>query len=66
LPYGSTRAVWNGCTTFKRTPVTNGKALYWQFGQYGGPGLLFRLSDEIGRQLAEQGLAGNAPSAARA
>jgi hypothetical protein len=51
---------------FKRTPVTNAKALYWQFGQYGGPGLLYRLSDEIGRQLAEAGLDGNAPRAARA
>ena len=51
---------------FKRTPVTNAKALYWQFGQYGGPGLLYRLSDEVGRQLAEAGLDGNAPRAARA
>jgi membrane-associated phospholipid phosphatase len=51
---------------FKRTPVTNAKAFYWQFGQYGGPGLLYRLSDEIGRQLAEAGLDGNAPRAARA
>lgn len=51
---------------FKRTPVTNGKAFYWQFGQYGGPGLLYRVSGEIGRQLAEAGLDGNAPRAARA
>jgi len=51
---------------FKRTPVTNAKALYWQFGQYGGPGVLYRLSDEIGRRLAEAGLDGNAPRAARA
>jgi hypothetical protein len=29
---------------------------YWQFGQYGGPGLLHRLSDEVGRRLAELGL----------
>ena len=43
---------------FKRTPVTNAKALYWQFGQYGGPGLLYRLSEEIGRELAEAGLDG--------
>ena len=35
----------------KRTPVTNAKAFYWQFGQYGGPGLTYRLSDEIGRRL---------------
>jgi hypothetical protein len=33
---------------FKRTPVTNAKALYWQFGQYGGPGLTYRLSGVIG------------------
>jgi membrane-associated phospholipid phosphatase len=51
---------------FKRTPVTNAKALYWQFGQYGMAGLLYRLSDEIGRQLAEAGLDRNAPRAARA
>jgi membrane-associated phospholipid phosphatase len=51
---------------FKRTPVTNAKASYWQYGQYGGPGLLYRLSDEVGRRLAEAGLDGNAPQAARA
>jgi hypothetical protein len=51
---------------FKRTPVTNSKVFYWQFGQYGGPGLLHRLSDEVGRRLAELGLDGNAPRAARA
>jgi PAP2 superfamily len=51
---------------FKRTPVTNAKASYWQYGQYGGAGLLFRLSEEIGRELAEAGLDGNAPRAARA
>jgi PAP2 superfamily len=51
---------------FKRTPVTNGKAIYWQFGQYGGPGIIYRLGDEIGRQLAQAGLDRNAPRAARA
>jgi hypothetical protein len=51
---------------FKRTPVTNGKVFYWQFGQYGGPGLLHRLSDEVGRRLAEPGLDRDAPRAARA
>ena len=51
---------------FKRTPVTNGKAAYWQFGGYGTPALLYLLSDEIGRALAEAGLDGNAPRAARA
>jgi len=51
---------------FKRTPVTNGKAAYWQFGGYGTPALLYKLSDEIGLRLAEAGLDGNAPRAARA
>jgi membrane-associated phospholipid phosphatase len=51
---------------FKRTPVSNAKALYWQFGQYGGAGITYRLGDEIGRQLAEAGLEQNAPRAARA
>jgi PAP2 superfamily len=51
---------------FKRTPVTNGKASYWQFGQYGGPGIIYRLGDEIGRQLAQAGLDRNAPRATRA
>ena len=51
---------------FKRTPVTTAKASYWAYGQYGGAGLLFRLSEEIGRELAEAGLDGNAPRAARA
>src|SRR5262244_1250336 len=51
---------------FKRTPVTNAKASYWHYGQYGGAGLLYRLSEEIGRELAEAGLDGNAPRAARA
>jgi membrane-associated phospholipid phosphatase len=51
---------------FQRTPLTNSKVFYWQFGQYGGPGLLHRLSEEVGRRLAESGLDGNAPRAARA
>jgi membrane-associated phospholipid phosphatase len=51
---------------FKRTPITNGKVFYWQFGQYAGPGLIHRLSDEVGRRLAELGLDRNAPRAARA
>ena len=51
---------------FKRTPITNGKVFYWQFGQYAGPGLIHRLSDEIGRRLGELGLDRNAPRAARA
>jgi hypothetical protein len=52
--------------SFKRTPLTNGKALYWQFNQYGGPGILYRLGDEVGRRLAESGLDRNPPRAARA
>jgi len=51
---------------FKRTPITNGKVFYWQFGQYAGPGLIHRLSDEVGRRLAELGLDRNPPRAARA
>ena len=51
---------------FKRTPLTNSKVFYWQFGQYGGPGVLHRLSDEVGRRLADLGLDRNAPRAARA
>jgi membrane-associated phospholipid phosphatase len=51
---------------FKRTPLTNGKALYWQFNQYGGAGLLYRLGDEVGRRLAEAALDRNPPRAARA
>lgn len=51
---------------FKRTPFTNGKVQYWQFGQLGGPGVLFRLSEEVGRRLAEEGGDNSAPRAARA
>jgi hypothetical protein len=52
--------------TFKRTPTTTRKAAYWQFGQHGQAGLHYLFSDEIGRRLAEAGLDGNAPRAARA
>ena len=52
--------------TFKRTPATNGVAYYWNFGQYGGPGLLYRLSDEVGLRLAETGRDRHPPFAARA
>ena len=51
---------------FKRTPATNAKVYYWQFGQQGGGGLLLRLGEEVGRQLAEAGLDRNPPRAARA
>jgi hypothetical protein len=51
---------------FKRTPMSNSKASYWQFGQYGQAGLHYRISDEVGRRLAELGLDRNAPRAARA
>src|SRR5262249_1171975 len=50
---------------FKRTPVTNGKAFYYQFGGYGQPGPHYRFSEDIGRLLAEVGLDRNAPRAAR-
>lgn len=52
--------------SFNRTPFTNSKVHYWQFGQQGQPGLLFRLSDEVGRRLAEDGAHASAPRAARA
>jgi PAP2 superfamily len=51
---------------FRRTPATNGAAYYWNFGQYGGPGLLYRLSDEVGLRLAETGQDRHPPLAARA
>jgi membrane-associated phospholipid phosphatase len=51
---------------FKRTPFTNSKVSYWQFGQQGQPGLIFRLSEEVGLRLAEDGLHASAPRAARA
>ena len=50
---------------FKRTPFTNSKVSYWQFGQQGQPGVTFRLSEEVGRRLAEDGNV-SAPRAARA
>ena len=51
---------------FKRTPFTNSKVFYWQFGQLGLPGVTFRLSEEVGRRLAENGADASAPRAARA
>jgi PAP2 superfamily len=51
---------------FNRTPVTNAKANYWEFGGYGQAARHYRFSEEIGRRLAEAGLDGNAPRAARA
>jgi hypothetical protein len=52
--------------SFKRTPFTNSKASYWQFGQLGQPAVTFRLSEEIGHRLAEDGAHASAPRAARA
>ena len=52
--------------SFKRTPFTNSKVSYWQFGQLGQPAVTFRLSEEIGRRLAEDGAHASAPRAARA
>jgi membrane-associated phospholipid phosphatase len=51
---------------FKRTPLTNSRGAYWQFGQYGQAGWHYMLSREVGQRLAEQNLARNAPRAARA
>ncbi len=51
---------------FKRAPFTNSKVFYWQFGQLGLPGVTFRLSEEVGRRLAEDESLASAPRAARA
>jgi membrane-associated phospholipid phosphatase len=51
---------------FKRTPFTNARSNYWQFGQYGQAGLHYKLSEEVGRRLAEMGIDRSAPRAARA
>ena len=52
--------------SFQRTPFTNSKVSYWQFGQLGQPGVTFRLSEEVGRRLAEDGAHASAVRAARA
>ena len=52
--------------SFKRTPFTNSKVYYWQFGQLGQPAVTFRLAEELTRRLAEDGLHVSAPRAARA
>jgi hypothetical protein len=52
--------------SFQRTPFTNAKVSYWQFGQLGQPGMLFRMSEEVSRRLAEEGGSISAPRAARA
>ena len=44
----------------------NSKATYWQYGQQGQPGLIFRLGQEVGLRLAEAGLEKSARRAARA
>ena len=50
----------------KRTPLMIAKATYWQFGQQGQPGLIFRLGEEVGLRLAEAGHENNTRRAARA
>jgi hypothetical protein len=50
----------------KRTPPMIAKANYWQFGQQGQPGLIFRLGEEVGLRLAEAGHDANTRRAARA
>jgi hypothetical protein len=52
--------------TLKRTPLMIAKANYWQYGQQGQPGLIFRLGEEVGLRLAEAGVENNARRAARA
>ena len=51
---------------FKRTPLTNAKSAYWNFGQRAQPGGHYLISEEVGRRLAESGLDRSAPRAARA
>jgi hypothetical protein len=50
----------------KPTSLMNSKATYWQYGQQGQPGLIFRLGQEVGLRLAEAGLEKSARRAARA
>jgi hypothetical protein len=52
--------------SLKRTPQMIAKATYWQFGQQGQPGLIFRLGEEVRLRLAEAGQENNARRAARA
>jgi membrane-associated phospholipid phosphatase len=51
---------------FKRTPLTNSRASYWQTGQHGQAGWHYLISREVGLRLAEQGLDRNPPRASRA
>jgi membrane-associated phospholipid phosphatase len=51
---------------FKRTPFTNSKVFYWQYGQRGGPAFAFGVVDEVGKQLAVNGAHASPPKAARA
>jgi len=50
----------------KRTPLTNSKVFYWQYGQRGGPAYPLSLIDEVGKQLAIDGAHMSPPRAARA
>lgn len=50
----------------KPSPLMISKAYYWQYGQQGQPGLIFRLGQEVGLRLAELGQERNARRAARA
>ena len=52
--------------SLKRTPLMISKANFWQYGQQGQPGLIFRLGEEVGLRLAEAGLEKNVRRAARA
>jgi membrane-associated phospholipid phosphatase len=51
---------------YERILLANSRSSYSEFVQHRQAELHYRLSDEIGRRLAEAGLDGNAPRAARA
>ncbi len=51
---------------FLRTPMTQGKVLFWNHGQYGMPGTHLYWSRQVSRKVFEERLDGNAPRAARA
>jgi membrane-associated phospholipid phosphatase len=51
---------------FQRTPRTNGLALMWQYGIYGGPNVHVLWNRMVSQKVSEERLDDNAPWAARA
>ncbi|MBA2449705.1 MAG: PA-phosphatase, partial [Chloroflexi bacterium] len=51
---------------FERTPRTNGLALMWQYGIYGGPNVHVLWNRLVSQKLFEERLDYNTPWAARA